>query len=98
MRLYLPAHRGRRYRRNVCAPVVRSPHRTLDKSATEHPRLPLAGIIEDASLAGRYAMLTIDQLYLAAMRSVPQPRGLRRPGRAHLDEDLATIVGQRPIE
>src|SRR6185312_13868933 len=63
-------------------------YRARNKPATEHACLTFRGIVEDARLAGRNAMLPVDELDFMAMRGRHQPSGLRRPGRAHLHKHL----------
>src|SRR6185503_812783 len=90
-------HRGCRAR-VAGGTTIAGRNRALDESAAQHTRLPLTRIIENAGLAGRHAMLAIDQLNLATVCAVPQPGGLRRAGRPDFHEDFAAIVGQRLLE
>src|SRR6185503_20004807 len=90
-------HRGCRAR-VAGGTTIAGRNRALDESAAQHTRLPLTRIIENAGLAGRHAMLAIDQLNLATVCAVPQPGGLRRAGRPDFHEDFAAIVGQRRLE
>src|SRR5262249_39613433 len=62
--------------------------RALDEAAAEHARLPFGGVVEHAGLARRHAVLAVEEIDLDACPSPAQPRRLRRPGRAHLDEHL----------
>src|SRR5665811_542871 len=70
-------------------------HRALDEAAAEYARLALAGIIKDAGLAGRNAVLAVHQFDLVAAVGGHEPAGLRRPRRTYLHEHLAPVVGER---
>src|SRR5579862_7380682 len=62
-----------------------------DDAAAQHTSLAFGGIIEDASLAGRHAILARDQFDLdGAMGVEAQPRRPRRPRRANLHKDFGT--------
>src|SRR5258707_7265030 len=69
----------------------------LDEAAAEHAGLPVGRVIEYAGLARRDALLAGDELDLE-VRPAAEPGALRRPGRAHLDEDLAAALRERGIE
>src|SRR5579863_10367890 len=62
-----------------------------DDAAAQHPSLAFGGVIEDASLAWRHAILARDQFDLdGAMGAEAQPRRPRRPRRANLHKDFGT--------
>src|SRR5262249_58309702 len=56
------------------------------------------GMIEDAGLPGRNAVLAGDEIDLDAVRTAAEPGGVRRPGRAHLDVDLVPAGAERMID
>ena len=78
----------------TCARVRRR-HRALDETAAEHARLALACVVEHAGLPRRDAVLAVDQFDLVAAVRRAQPRRLRRPRRAHLDENFAADGSRR---
>src|SRR6185312_6206576 len=63
--------------------------------ATEHARLSLARVVEDAGLPRRNALLAVDQLDLVMAVSAAQPCRLWRPRRANLDVDFTTRGNRR---
>src|SRR5580700_2694156 len=72
--------------------------RAGDDAAAEYARLTVGGVIEHTGLAGRHAVLAVDQFdfnFTCGTRA--QPRGLRRAGRAHLHEDFGAMR-QRRVE
>src|SRR5271165_415889 len=69
-----------------------------DEAAAEHPRLARRRVVENASLAWRYAHLAVDEIDLDAVGAPAQPCRLRRPRGAHLDEDLVPAHAQRMID
>src|SRR5216683_4662087 len=73
-------------------------HRALDEAAAEHPRLTVGRVVEHAGLPGRDAVLAGDEIDLDAAGAAAQPGRLRRPGRAHLDEDLVPAGAQRMVD
>ena len=64
----------------------------------QHPRLPLARLIDDAGLPRRHALLAVDQFDLEAIRRPVEPARLRWPRRAHLDVHLAPPVRERIVQ
>src|ERR1039458_959030 len=91
---------ARGYRRHGFIGGVRSVGRrqwALDKAAAEHARLTLASVVKDAGLAGGNAILAVHEINLVAAVRGREPAGLRRPGRTHLHEHLAPLVGELVI-
>src|SRR5258706_10608753 len=72
--------------------------RALDEAAAEHPRLSFGCVVEHAGLARRHAVLTVEKIYLHAMRSPAEPSRLRRPRGAHLYEYLMPADAQRMLD
>src|SRR5262249_25537747 len=73
-------------------------HRALDEAAAEHARLAVGRVVERAGLPGRHAVLAGDEIDLDAAGAAAQPGRLRRPGGAHLDEDLVPAGAQRTVD
>src|SRR6516162_11246339 len=69
-----------------------------DKAAAENARLPLGRVIENAGLAGRHALLALNEVDLNAGCAAAEPCGLRRPGRAHLHEHFVPAGTKRAID
>ncbi len=72
--------------------------RALNEAAAQHARLTLRRIVEHTGLSGRDAVLAGDEVDLDAVGTAAQPRRLRRPGRAHLDENLVPARAQGLID
>src|SRR6516164_333349 len=86
---------------HACVPHernVRRRDRALDEAATEHARLSFGGVVEHAGLTRRHAVFAVKEIDLDARPSPAQPRRLRRPRGAHLDEHLVPAGAQRVID
>ena len=90
---YRVSRRRRAARRAMRRAAAR---RALDEAAAEHARLALGRVVEHAGLAGRNAVLAVDQFDLDAAAAAHQPGRLRRARRAHLDEHLAPAGARAP--
>src|SRR5262249_48416218 len=87
-----------RHRARLAGPEChRRRHRALDEAAAEHARLAVGRVVERAGLPGRHAVLAGDEIDLDAAGASAQPSRLRRPGGAHLDEDLVPAGAQRTV-
>src|SRR5450631_1832134 len=94
MRASLIARGGHRHRFIGSARAVGRRHRALDEAAAEHARLANAGVVKDAGLAGRNAILAVHEINLVTAVRGREPAGLRRPGRTHLHEYLAPVISE----
>src|SRR4249919_122394 len=72
--------------------------RALDEATTEHARLAVGRIVEHAGLAWGHSVLASNEIDLDALACPAQPRRLRRPGGADLDEHLLPASAQGLID
>src|SRR6476469_353085 len=72
--------------------------RALDEATAEHARLAVGRIVEHAGLAWGHSVLARNEIDLDALACSAQPRRLRRPRRADLDEHLLPAGAQGLVD
>src|SRR3954468_5407 len=70
----------------------------LDEATAEHARLAVGRIVEHAGLAWGHSVLARNEIDLDALACPAQPRRLRRPRRADLDEHLLPAGAQGLVD
>src|SRR6185295_167874 len=72
--------------------------RALDEATAENARLAVGRIVEHAGLARGHSVLASNEIDLDALACPAQPRRLRRPGGADLDEHLLPAGAQGLVD